>query len=57
MRILNFAAFFMALASAFLLYSLSYDTRRMEARVQWTRSRPQAAHAATSPFSRPKKAT
>ena len=34
MRVLNLAAFFFALASAFLLYSLSYDTRRLEARVQ-----------------------
>ncbi|MCB1484366.1 MAG: cell division protein FtsL [Hyphomicrobium sp.] len=34
MRVLNFAAFFLALSSAFLLYSLSYDTRRLEARVQ-----------------------
>lgn len=33
MRILNFSAFFFALASAFLLYSLSYDTRRLEARL------------------------
>ncbi len=33
MRVLNFAAFFLALSSAFLLYSLSYDTRRLEARV------------------------
>lgn len=34
MRVLNLAAFFFALASAFLLYSLSYETRRLEARVQ-----------------------
>lgn len=34
MRVLNFAAFFFALACAFLLYSLSYDTRRLEAQVQ-----------------------
>ncbi|HMN37033.1 MAG TPA: cell division protein FtsL [Hyphomicrobium sp.] len=34
MRILNFAAFFLALSSAFMLYGLSYDTRRLEARVQ-----------------------
>ena len=34
MRVLNLAAFFLALSSAFLLYSLSYDTRRLEARVQ-----------------------
>lgn len=34
MRVLNFAAFFFALSCAFLLYSLSYDTRRLEAQVQ-----------------------
>lgn len=34
MRVLNLTAFFFALASAFLLYSLSYDTRRLEAQVQ-----------------------
>lgn len=34
MRVVNFAAFFFALSSAFFLYSLSYETRRMEARVQ-----------------------
>lgn len=34
MRVLNLAAFFFALASAFLLYSLSYETRRLEMRVQ-----------------------
>lgn len=33
MRIVNFAAFFFALASAFLLYSLSYETRQLEAHV------------------------
>lgn len=34
MRLLNFSAFFLALSSAFLLYSLSYDTRRLESSVQ-----------------------
>ena len=34
MRILNIAAGFLALSSAFLLYALNYDTRLMEARVQ-----------------------
>ena len=34
MRVLNLTALFFALASAFLLYSLSYETRRLEARVQ-----------------------
>lgn len=45
MRILNFAAFFFALASAFLLYSLNYDTRVLEARVQ---EKEQAANRARS---------
>ena len=45
MRVLNFAAFFFALASAFLLYSLSYDTRRVEAQVQ---EKEQAANRARS---------
>lgn len=34
MRILNIAAAFMALSSAFLLYALNYDTRIIEARLQ-----------------------
>lgn len=34
MRIVNLAAFFFALSSAFLLYALSYETRRLEAEVQ-----------------------
>ena len=34
MRVTNFAAFFFALSTAFLLYSLSYETRRLEAHVQ-----------------------
>jgi cell division protein FtsL len=34
MRIVNLAAFALALASAFLLYGINYDTRRLEARVQ-----------------------
>ena len=34
MRLLNFAAFCFALASAFLLYGLNYETRRLEAHVQ-----------------------
>jgi cell division protein FtsL len=33
MRILNIAAVFLALASAFLLYGLNYDTRMIEARL------------------------
>ena len=34
MRILTISAAFFALSSAFLLYGLNYDTRRLEARVQ-----------------------
>lgn len=34
MRLLNLAAFCFAVASAFLLYSLNYETRRIEAHVQ-----------------------
>ena len=34
MRILTTSAAFLALSSAFLLYGLNYDTRRLEARVQ-----------------------
>ena len=34
MRMINIAAAFMALSSAFLLYGLNYDTRRIEVRVQ-----------------------
>lgn len=34
MRIVNIAAAFLALSSAFMLYSLNYDTRLVEARVQ-----------------------
>ena len=34
MRLLNVAAFFFAMASAVLLYGLSYDTRHLEAQVQ-----------------------
>ena len=34
MRIGNFAAFFFAMASAFMLYGLNYETRRLEANVQ-----------------------
>ncbi|MEQ1716422.1 MAG: hypothetical protein ABL907_10630 [Hyphomicrobium sp.] len=45
MRVMNFAAFFFALASAFLLYSLNYETRRVEARVQ---DKEQAASRARS---------
>lgn len=33
MRIVNLAAFALALASAFLLYGINYDTRQLEARV------------------------
>ena len=34
MRIVNLAAFVLALASAFLLYGINYDTRLLEVRVQ-----------------------
>ena len=34
MRIVNLAAFALALASTFLLYGINYDTRLLEARVQ-----------------------
>ncbi len=34
MRIANFAAFFFAMASAFMLYGLNYETRRLESNVQ-----------------------
>jgi cell division protein FtsL len=34
MRIVNLAAFALALASAFLLYGINYDTRLLETRVQ-----------------------
>ncbi len=34
MRLLNLASFCFAVASAFLLYSLNYETRRLEAHVQ-----------------------
>ncbi len=34
MRLLNIAVFFFAVASALLLYSLNYETRRLEAEVQ-----------------------
>ncbi len=34
MRAANFAAFFFAMASAFMLYGLNYETRRLEANVQ-----------------------
>lgn len=34
MRLLNVTAFFLAVASALLLYALNYDTRRLEAEVQ-----------------------
>ncbi len=34
MRILNLAAFLLALSSAFLLYGLNYDTRLMETALQ-----------------------
>lgn len=34
MRMLTVAAIFMTLASAFLLYGMNYETRRLEARVQ-----------------------
>ncbi len=34
MRLLNIAGFCFALASAFMLYGLSYETRRLETQVQ-----------------------
>lgn len=34
MRLLNIVSFCFAVASAFLLYGLNYDTRRLEAEVQ-----------------------
>jgi cell division protein FtsL len=34
MRLLNIAAFCFTITSAFLLYALNYDTRRLEAHVQ-----------------------
>jgi cell division protein FtsL len=34
MRILNIAAVFLAIASAFLLYALNYDTRVLDAQLQ-----------------------
>jgi cell division protein FtsL len=34
MRLLTISAAFLTLSSAFLLYGLNYDTRRLEARVQ-----------------------
>ncbi len=34
MRLLSISALFMALASAFLLYSLNYDARTLEARLR-----------------------
>lgn len=34
MRLLTTTSIFLALASAFLLYGLNYDTRQLEARVQ-----------------------
>ena len=43
MRLLTIAAAFLTLASAFLLYGLNYDTRRIETRV---RGQERAAEAA-----------
>jgi cell division protein FtsL len=34
MRLLNIAAFCFAVASAFLLYGVNYETRRLEAQIQ-----------------------
>lgn len=34
MRLLSLSAMFLALASAFLLYSLNYETRQLEAKVR-----------------------
>ena len=34
MRLLNIAAFCFAIASAFMLYGLNYETRRLEAHIQ-----------------------
>ncbi len=45
MRLANLTAFFFALTSAFLLYSLNYETRRLEANVQ---AKEQSANRARS---------
>lgn len=45
MRLLTVASAFLALASAFLLYGLNYDTRRLEAEVQGQERRADAARA------------
>lgn len=45
MRMLTFSAAFLALSSAFLLYGLNYDTRRIEARVQAEERQADAARS------------
>ena len=45
MRLLNLAAFCFAVTSAFLLYSLNYETRRLEVHIQ---SQERAAQLAKS---------
>lgn len=45
MRLGLVASFFVMLASAFLLYGLNYDTRRLEARVQAQERDVEAARA------------
>ena len=45
MRLLTFSAVFLALSSAFLLYGLNYDTRRIEARVQADERRAEIARS------------
>lgn len=45
MRLSLVASFFVMLASAFLLYGLNYDTRRLEARVQAQERDVEAARA------------
>jgi cell division protein FtsL len=45
MRMLTLSAAFMALASAFLLYGLNYDTRRLGSEVQKLERRAEAARS------------
>lgn len=45
MRLMTLASFLAVLASAFLLYGLNYDTRRLEARVQTQEREVDAARA------------
>lgn len=45
MRILNIAAAFLALSSAFLLYGLNYETRLVESRLQARERQAEKARA------------